>query len=71
MKSRVHEAGELVNGIQVCVYCGEILTDYRGAMVPDGTPPLLGFAPGAKVEVTPGWPKQSIVVDRPADCDEL
>ena len=42
-----HLAGEMDRGgVQVCTRCGEIITDYRGVMVPDGTPPLRGFAPG-------------------------
>jgi hypothetical protein len=42
-----HIVGEMTEeGIQGCVICGEIITDYRGAMVPEGTPPLRGFDAG-------------------------
>lgn len=41
-----HIVGELVGGIQRCVICGLVITDYRNAMVPDDTPPLRGFPEG-------------------------
>jgi len=46
MKYTQHIVGELIGGIQTCVICGAVITDYRGTMVPDGTPPLRGFPAG-------------------------
>lgn len=53
----IHKAGKLGDdGIQFCDLCGFVLTDYRGAMVPIGDPPLCGWAEGAFVDVTDGAP---------------
>lgn len=41
-----HISGEMTDGVQKCVVCGHILSDYRGTMVPAGTPPLRGWNPG-------------------------
>lgn len=66
----IHEAGRMtVDGVQRCVRCSEILTDYRGSMVPAGTPPLGGFADGAYVEVSGRNPRFSDVVDAIPDCE--
>ena len=43
-KVRVHVAGILLDGVQRCVRCSMILSDYRGAMVPRGTRQPRGFA---------------------------
>ena len=41
-----HKAGEYEDGLQICVLCGEILTDYTGVwMTSDGRPPQ-GFPEG-------------------------
>lgn len=51
-----HIAGEMNSeGLQMCVICGEILTDYRGAMVPKGSAPLTGF-PSGDIYVSKGSP---------------
>jgi len=43
-----HITGEMdESGMQRCVICGHIITDYRGAMVQVGSSPLRGFDPGA------------------------
>ena len=48
----IHEAGELTHeGLQRCTRCGIILTDYRNTVVPEGTPPLRGWAEGAFINV--------------------
>lgn len=68
----VHEAGELdASGVQLCRRCGCILTDYRFTMVPDGTPPLAGWAVGASVEITAGNPRYSGVTTDPPDCQAV
>ena len=42
-----HLAGPLTKyGIQRCRRCGDVLVDYRNAMVLEGSPPLSGFAVG-------------------------
>ena len=47
MKWIQHVAGDMSpEGVQVCTRCGEVITDYRGAMVLDGTPPLRGWKAG-------------------------
>lgn len=48
-KVRVHVAGVLRDEVQRCIRCGQILSDYRGAMVPRGSRPLSGFAVGAPI----------------------
>jgi hypothetical protein len=69
----IHVAGEMTSeGVQRCERCGAILTDYRGAMVPDGQGPLGGgWAVGAHVEVLTGNPKYSGLTDDAADCEQL
>ena len=43
-----HIVGEMdESGMQMCVICGKVITDYRGAMTPIGSPPLKGFDAGA------------------------
>jgi hypothetical protein len=65
----IHKAGPLdSDGVQRCIRCGYILTDYRNSMVPEGTPPLRGFADGASVEVLGGYPKYSGVVEKAPTC---
>lgn len=53
----IHKAGPLIEGVQRCSRCGVVLTDYRNAMVPDGSPPLRGFPVDASVEVFDGGPR--------------
>ena len=67
----VHEAGHLTSeGLQLCVRCGYVLTDYRNAMVPEehAGEPLRGWAIGARVGVTGTNPKQSFVTDDEPTC---
>lgn len=67
----IHIAGEFKNDIQHCLRCNYILTDYRNSMVPEGTPPMKGWAPGASIEVISGFPIQFIVVDEEPNCEKL
>lgn len=67
----VHQAGELREGLQRCDRCGYVLTDYRNAAVPIGTPPLRGWEAGAFVEVLTGYPKSSVLTDESPDCEVL
>jgi hypothetical protein len=60
-----HQVGEIEDGIQQCIFCSEIITDYRGAVTPsDGIKPraLKGFAAGP-VYVLPGNPRQTMTPD--------
>ncbi len=41
-----HEAGKMVDGVQSCVRCGEIITDYRNTQTPGGGHGLQGFPMG-------------------------
>jgi hypothetical protein len=52
----IHEASALVDGVQRCVRCGVILTDYREAMVLESDRPLRGWPAGAFIEVAAGGP---------------
>jgi hypothetical protein len=68
----IHVAGELDReGVQRCERCGEILTDYRNAMVPEGSPSLRGWAIGAHIEVLTGNPRYSGVTNDDPDCERL
>lgn len=60
-----------LEGVQRCRRCGEILTDYRNAMVPEGSPPLSGWEIGAHVEVITGNPRYSGITDDAPDCERL
>ena len=64
----IHEAGALEGGIQRCRRCGAILSDYRGAMIPEGDPPLAGWAIGARIEVVDGNPRSSWVTEADPTC---
>lgn len=48
---RRHLAGPLEGGVQVCVRCEGVLTDYRNCMVAEGSGPLKGWDRGAWVDV--------------------
>lgn len=50
-RATVHLADELVDLVQRCSRCGEVLTDYRNAMVEEGSGPLRGWNEGARVAV--------------------
>jgi hypothetical protein len=65
----IHEAGQMIAGLQRCTRCGVVLTDYRNAMVPEGDPAPSGWAVGAFVDVAPGSPRVSILTDHPPTCE--
>ncbi len=68
----IHLAGVLdADGVQRCTRCDYILTDYRGAMVPEGQEPLSGWAVGASIEVLTGNPRYSGVTEDAPDCETL
>ena len=50
------------DGIQRCGRCGFVLNDYRGVMVPHGTPPLRGWEAGARIVILAGNPRYSYIV---------
>ncbi len=62
---RVHVAGPLVAGVQECVRCGAILTDYRHARTPTGGPALRGWPEGAHIEVCSNY---AATTDDPPTC---
>ena len=41
-----HLVGNLVDGIQRCIICGEIINDYTDVMYPAGQPAPKGFPAG-------------------------
>lgn len=47
----IHRAGVMRDAVQLCEWCGTVLTDYRGAMILEQDPPLRGWAVGALVGV--------------------
>lgn len=67
----IHRAGPLsAEGVQLCVRCGYVLNDYRHTMVPEGTPPMRGWAEGANIEVNDyGYMRGSSVTQHVPDCD--
>lgn len=68
--TQIHEAGPMVAGVQVCRRCGEVLADYRGAMVPeeDAHKALRGWTEGAAIEVSEGNPRYSGVTLEEPTC---
>lgn len=64
----IHHAGRIIGGVQLCVRCGALLSDYRNAQVPTGTPPLSGFATGAFVEVIGANPRTLFTTDDKPTC---
>jgi hypothetical protein len=65
----IHEAGPLEHAVQLCRRCGAVLSDYRGAMIPIGDPPLVGWAIGAHVEVDGDNPRSSWVTEAAPTCE--
>jgi hypothetical protein len=65
----IHKAGPMIAWVQLCTRSGEVLTDYRNAMYPEGTPPPSGWAEGAHIEVLTGNPRYSGVTDAAPDCE--
>jgi hypothetical protein len=41
-----HVAGELVDQVQLCTRCGEVISDYRNLERPSWKSPPKGFPPG-------------------------
>jgi hypothetical protein len=66
----IHVAGPMIEFVQRCARCGEVLSDYRNAMYPEGDPPPRGWAAGAHIEIERGFPTFSTVVDDAPTCDE-
>jgi hypothetical protein len=67
----IHVAGPLVDWVQRCARCGEVLSDYRGSMVPVGDPPPIGWAVGAYIEIEGINPIQSWVTNDSPTCEEV
>lgn len=67
----IHEAGPLVNLVQRCTRCGDVLSDYRNTMYPEGDPPPSGWAVGAHIEVDRGWPVQWWTTDDAPTCEAV
>jgi hypothetical protein len=65
----IHVAGKMIDWVQPCTRCGEVLSDYRNAMYPEGTPPPSGWEEGAHIEVLTGNPRYSGVTDAAPDCE--
>lgn len=66
----IHEAGPLeASGLQLCRRCQRILTDYRGAMIPIGSPSLVGWAIGAHVWVDGENPRAAWVTEEAPTCE--
>ncbi len=70
MMREIHIAGRVVDWVQRCSRCGDVLTDYRNTMVPDDQPPLTGWAVGAHIEVERGNPTAWWPTTDPATCEE-
>ena len=68
----IHQAGPLERGVQRCLRCGELISDYRDTMVPEGDPPPRGWAIGAfvQVEQVTSFARAWALVDDPPDCPE-
>ena len=70
--SEIHIAGPMIDFVQRCSRCGEILTDYRDSAVPEGDPPPRGWMVDARIEVERyhGMVAFSITDARPT-CDYI
>ena len=70
-RGTVHQAGVMVGGVQLCTRCGAVLTDYRGAMVPeaDADKPLRGWPAGASVVVSGGNPRFMGTTSKRPTCE--
>lgn len=66
----IHIAGPMSEeGVQYCSRCGEMLVDYRGAMVMNGSSPLTGYREGVYIGTSQSC---SVVLDRDAcEIDEV
>lgn len=58
MKLTKHRVKEMQGGVQKCIDCGKIITDYRNAVVPSGQGALQGF-PEGNVYMSTGNPRMS------------
>lgn len=65
----IHIAGPMVDGLQCCSRCGEVLVNYEGAMTPDPGYAIRGWREGAFVGSGPGC---TVLMDRDAqEIDEI
>lgn len=60
----IHQAGPLVNNLQVCILCGKVLADYRTA--PEGN--WTGWVEGTQVLIVEDRPQDSCSVKWIANC---
>jgi hypothetical protein len=68
----VHIAGAPTETQQRCVRCHKVLIDLTNAMVPEGSGPISGWAPGGYVGVVAGNPEHSFTLPRDASAiDEI
>lgn len=66
----IHVAGPLIAGLQCCGRCGEVLSDYRNAMVPEGDPMPLGWKVGSHIAIERGFPTSYWVTSEDPTCSE-
>lgn len=65
----IHQAGLMLDNLQLCVRCGYVLSDYRNAAWPIGQPAPTGWPPGAHVEVEDRYnPKYSGLTEAHPTC---
>lgn len=57
-----HEAGDFEDGLQICILCGKVITDYTGSWVSSDNSSIRGFAQG-KVWQTGTNPVQTMGVE--------
>jgi hypothetical protein len=57
------------SGLQLCQRCRRILVDYRGTMIPAGSPSLNGWPVGAFVEVDGENPRSSVLTVEAPTCE--
>ena len=67
----IHIAGSMAGLVQRCALCGEVLSDYRNSMIPEGDQPPRGWAIGAHVEIEGINPRSSFVTDDAPTCEEV
>lgn len=56
-----HQAGSFEDGLQICILCGQIISDYTGHWASNDGSPIKGF-PEGKIYITGTNPVQTTTI---------